>query len=183
MLLTAHITGGSSLRRAGGSTHASPAGTIRPLRQSDRKPILDLLRETAVFTDEEVAIALELVDEVLEKPEQKDYVIFVFCHDNAVLGYYCLGPTPATVGTFDLYWIAVKPAAHGVGVGTALTAHAEQTAGSVGGRLLVAETSSRPEYEGTRTFYLHNGYAELSRIRDYYRPGDDLVVYGKYLTS
>ena len=100
---------------SGWSTHASPAGTIRPLRQSDRKPIRDLLGETAVFTDEEVAIALELIDVVLEKPEQKDYVIFVFVMMMLVLGYYCLGPTPATDGTFDLYWIAVKPAAHGRG--------------------------------------------------------------------
>jgi hypothetical protein len=47
--------------------------------------------------------------------------------------------------------------------------------------LVVAETSSQPKYEKTRRFYLTRGYAELARIRDYYRRGDDLVVYGKYL--
>ena len=43
---------------------------------------------------------------------------------DAVLGYYCIGPTPATEGTFDLYWIAVEPSLHGRGVGSALNAHA-----------------------------------------------------------
>jgi hypothetical protein len=53
----------------------------------------------------------------------------------------------------------------------------------MGGRLIIAETSSQARYEKTRLFYLHHGYSEMARIGDYYRPGDDLVVYGKYLSS
>ena len=33
------------------------------------------------------------------------------------------------------------------------------------------------------TAHVARGYAELARINEYYRPGDDLVVYGKYLTT
>jgi hypothetical protein len=51
------------------------------------------------------------------------------------------------------------------------------------GRLLIAETSSQPKYEKTREFYLRVGYTELARIKDYYKVGDDLVVYGKYFMS
>jgi hypothetical protein len=29
--------------------------------------------------------------------------------------------------------------------------------------------------------YRRRGYSEVAKIADYYRPGDDLVVYGKYL--
>jgi hypothetical protein len=50
------------------------------------------------------------------------------------------------------------------------------------GRLIIAETSSLPRYQRTRDFYVRRGYTELAKIVDYYRPGDDLVVYGKYLT-
>lgn len=156
--------------------------TIRPLRQEDREPLHRLLAATGFFTTDEIGIALELIDIVLTKKDQKDYIIFVYDDGSQVLGYYCIGPTPGTEGTFDLYWIAVAPAAQGKRVGTALDAHAHELIRSKGGRLVIAETSSQPRYQPTRKFYLARGYMELSRIRDYYRPGDDLVVYGKYFT-
>jgi GNAT superfamily N-acetyltransferase len=155
---------------------------IRELRREDRPPLESLLRATGVFTEDEVGIALELIDVVLDKPGQKDYVIRVSEEGGTVAGYYCVGPTPATESTFDLYWIAVDPARHGTGIGAALDGHALDLIREMGGRLVIAETSSRPAYDLTRAFYLRQGYAELARITDYYRPGDDLVVYGKYLT-
>jgi ribosomal protein S18 acetylase RimI-like enzyme len=99
-----------------------------------------------------------------------------------VQGYYCIGPTPATLSTYDLYWIAVDPRIHGRGVGARLTAHAEETIRTHGGGLIMVETSSRPTYDGTRAFYVRRDYKELARVRSYYRPGDDLVLYGKYLS-
>ncbi len=155
---------------------------IRPLAGGDRDAIRRILAATGVFTGDEVAIALELVDTVLEKPGQKDYIIRVLEEEGKLLGYYCVGPTPATQATFDLYWIAVDPAVHGKGVGAQLDRHALGLIGAMGGSLVIAETSSRPAYDGTRAFYVRQGYSELARIREYYRPGDDLVVFGKYLT-
>ncbi len=160
----------------------SASVTVRPLRREDREPIRALLVETGVFTEEEIDIALELVDIALDKPGQKDYLINVAVRDEEVVGYYCIGPTPATEGTFDLYWIAAKPAVHGKGIGAMLDGHAMELVRSLGGRLMIAETSSLPRYDRTRQFYRRREYAELARIRDYYRPGDDLVVYGKYLS-
>jgi GNAT superfamily N-acetyltransferase len=155
---------------------------IRSLRREDRESLRQLLVETEVFSSEEIGIALELIDVVLDKPEQKDYIIRVYEENGEVLGYYCVGPTPATQSTFDLYWIATKPSGQRKGVGSGLDEHAENLIRSKGGRLVIAETSSQPKYEKTRQFYLTRGYTELSRIRDYYRIGDDLVVFGKYLT-
>jgi ribosomal protein S18 acetylase RimI-like enzyme len=54
---------------------------------------------------------------------------------------------------------------------------------AMGGRQVVAETSSRPSYDGTRIFYRRRGYREAARIPDYYRPGDDLVVFTKRILS
>lgn len=156
---------------------------IRPLAGGDREAIRQILVATQVFTDDEIAIALELVDAVLEKPGQKDYIIRVLEEEKKVLGYYCVGPTPATQATFDLYWIAVDPAAQGKGVGAQLDRHAIGLIREMGGGLVIAETSSRTTYDGTRAFYVRQGYSELARIREYYRPGDDLVVFGKYLTQ
>jgi ribosomal protein S18 acetylase RimI-like enzyme len=156
---------------------------IRELRRDDREPIQQLLAETNVFSQEEIRIALELVDTVLNSYDQQDYIIQVCSDRNEAVGYYCIGPTPGTQGTFDLYWIAVRSSMHGYGIGSMLIGHAEALIRSRGGRLVIAETSSQPTYEKSREFYLHQGYSELSRIRDYYKIGDDLVVFGKYLTD
>jgi GNAT superfamily N-acetyltransferase len=156
---------------------------IRTLRRSDRGPLVELIRATEVFSEAEVAIALELIDAVLDRPGQRDYMINVYEAGGEVLGYYCIGPTPGTEGTFDLYWIAVAPAAQGSGIGGVLDRHARDLVRSLGGRLMIAETSSTPRYDATRRFYAGRGYEEVARIKGYYRPDDDLVVYGVDVTS
>jgi len=162
---------------------ALPQGAvIRPLHREDRLPLKTMLEATRVFTVPEIDIAMELIDAVLDVPGQQDYVIAVYDHGGPA-GYYCIGPTPGTDGTFDLYWIAVDPLRHGHGIGSALDRHAMAYIRSPNGRLIIAETSSTPRYDLTRRFYQTRKYAELARIRDYYRPGDDLVVYGKILVS
>jgi len=158
--------------------------TIRKLQRDDKEPIRQIIEETDVFTNEEVAIAIELIEIFLDDPKQQDYDLYTAVTENSeIAGYVCLGPTPLTNGTFDLYWIAVKPSLHGQGIGKQLLNYAETNALRNNGRLLIAETSSQPKYESTRIFYIKNNYAEISRITDYYKPGDDLVVYGKYLSQ
>ncbi len=158
--------------------------TIRQIRSVDKDPIRIILEETSVFTDNEIAVALELIDIVLNNNHQKDYLIYsAISEDGNTVGYYCMGPTPMTIGTYDLYWIAVKPSAHNKGIGRELLNHAELLIKQLGGRLVVAETSSQPKYENTRKFYVSAQYQELSRIKDYYKTGDDLVVYGKYVSQ
>ena len=47
------------------------------------------------------------------------------------------------------------------------------------GRLVVVETSSRPDYSATRAFYERRGYTRAAVVPGYYAPGDDLVIYLK----
>jgi ribosomal protein S18 acetylase RimI-like enzyme len=155
---------------------------IRPFQKEDLQPIVEILRATDVFKEEEIVVAVELMQIVAEEKDQQDYVIYTFVDDaNSVRGYYCVGPTPLTVSTFDLYWVAVDPRVHAQGIGKQLLRHCEEYVKSRGGTLIIAETSSLPKYEKTRSFYERNHYTEASRIRDYYSRGDDLVVYTKNL--
>ncbi|MBI3189722.1 MAG: GNAT family N-acetyltransferase [Ignavibacteriales bacterium] len=156
--------------------------SIRKFQSEDKPAIIEILKATNVFSEEEITIAIELMDEFLQKPHQEDYDLYsAVSEEGQVIGYYCAGPTPLTHGTFDLYWIAVKPDCHKQGVGRLLNTHCEELVKSLGGKLIVAETSSKPNYEATRRFYHLQGYQEVANIKNYYKPGDDLVIFGKYV--
>jgi ribosomal protein S18 acetylase RimI-like enzyme len=130
-----------------------------------------------MFTAEELEVARELIDIWLDKPEQKDYIIRTAEKDGRVAGYVCFGPTPATEATWDLYWIAVSPELQGSGIGGKLLRFAEEEIFSRGGRIVVIETSSTEKYRSTRAFYEKKAYVPEARIRSFYRPGDDRLIY------
>ncbi|MCB0727780.1 MAG: GNAT family N-acetyltransferase [Ignavibacteriae bacterium] len=158
---------------------------IRKLIGSDRDKIKDILIDTDNFNEEEIKIALELIDVYIKDKDQKDYEIFVDSDDEdekvEIKGYVCIGPRPLTEGTYDLYWIAVNPKVQSKGIGSGLIKYIEDNIRSKNGRLILIETSGKDSYEKERKFYEKNQYEELVNIRDFYKPGDSLVIYGKYL--
>ena len=151
---------------------------LRPLAAADRRRIEEITRAVLVFRDDEVPVALEVFDGAVAG--SPDYVALGATVDERLVGWICWGPTPCTLGTYDLYWMAVDPAAQAVGIGTALLREMEgRLAGSA--RLIVVETAGRPDYRPTRAFYEARGYRKASVIPDFYAPGDDQVVYVKAL--
>ena len=113
-------------------------------------------------------------------PGSADYVFLgAFTPEDELVAYACYGPVPATDRTWDLYWIAVHPEAQGNGGGSRLLYEVERRLKEHDARMLVVETSSRPEYDATRHFYGARGYAEAARLKAYYAPDDDRVIYTK----
>lgn len=152
---------------------------IRGLVQTDREEVISLLRATKNFSEAEIAIAKELIDICIEKADQNDYYAFVAEVKDRVAGFLLLGPTPATTGTYDMYWIATHPDFQGQGTAQTLDEFAVHFVKERGGYLLIAETSSQTGYERTRAFYKKQRYETLAIIADYYKPGDDLIIFGK----
>jgi GNAT superfamily N-acetyltransferase len=143
--------------------------------------VLDLIRSTGMFTPAEVGVAEELIDTYLGLPEQRDYrVVVVEDGREGVAGYMTWGPAPLADDAYDLYWMAVAPAEQGKGRGRELVQWLEAEVRTTGGRMIIIETSSQPKYQPTRRFYLGLGYREVARVPDFYRPGDDRVIYAKY---
>lgn len=172
---------------------------IGPLRSGDRERLAELLVATRAFHEDEVEVALSLFDLSRHDGEGNgahdgahggaddatpDYQFLGAFADGArLVGYACFGPTPSTDGTYDLYWLAVDPAAQGRGAGRALVREVERLLGARGARLLVVETSSRPDYAATRAFYLATGYAAAATVKDFYAPADDRIVLTTRLTT
>jgi D-alanine-D-alanine ligase len=157
--------------------------SIRVSRPNDRDAIVALLDETKFFREDELAVAHEVLDESLKQGEQGHYQSWVADRAGLARGWVCFGPTPCTQGTFDVYWLAVSPDEQGRGLGTILMEHAENRIKERGGRAIVVETSGRLSYLPTRWFYLARGYNQAGRMADFYGPGDDKIIYMKYLVG
>ncbi len=167
---------------------------LSALCAGDRARVSELLVATCAFSTEEVGVALELFDTTFTsgngsgRPERSegpalapggmaDYEFLgAFDDEDQLLGYACFGPTPSTEGTYDLYWLAVDPAAQGCGTGRALVREVERSLVGRHARLLAVETSSREGYAQTREFYARCGYLEAARVRDFYDPADDRII-------
>jgi len=152
---------------------------MRKLRHDDIPMLEEILVATGAFTDDEVTVAIELLETVINNPRQQDYEVAVADVGGRVAGYVLFGPVPLTEGNYDLYWIAVDPNSQGGGVGRRLMKHVEEQVSQRGGRMLCLETSSQGGYLRTRSFYEQAGYVEESCIRDFYKPGDDRLTYVK----
>jgi ribosomal protein S18 acetylase RimI-like enzyme len=154
---------------------------------ADRSGVFRILETAGNFTPEEVATALELIDEWLELGEHSGYLTYVLEardeNTSEVLGYVCFGPTPLTESTYDMYWIAVDKPKHRGGVGKKLMKFAEEEIVRRGGGMLLIETSSQETYGGTIQFYERTGYELVGKIPEYYKPGDDKLIFAKRLAA
>jgi aminoglycoside 6'-N-acetyltransferase I len=156
---------------------------IRKIKPDDARNINTMLQKIKNFSTKEVNVAMELVNVAASDQKQTDYNVFVFTEDDQIIGYHCVGKRALTDGVYDLYWIATDPDYANRGIGKKLLLHAEQFVIDRNGRWLLIETSSKNEYEGTRSFYLRNNYSKISEINDFYAVGDMLIVFGKYFNN
>jgi ribosomal protein S18 acetylase RimI-like enzyme len=153
--------------------------SLRTLTSADRGRIEEISRAVGLFREDEIPIALEVFDGAVAG--SPDYLALGAEYAGRLAGWICWGPTPCTLGTYDLYWMAVDPALHGAGIGSALVRAMERRLAGTA-RLIVVETAGRPEYAPTRAFYEARGYRFTSRIPDFYAPGDDQVVFLKVVS-
>ncbi len=148
----------------------------------DRDTVRAIVDSTGFFNSEELAIAVELVDERLSKGPESGYH-FLFCEQGSSrdLGYTCFGRIPGTASSFDLYWIAVHRQFQGQGIGRELLGATENIIREMGGSRVYIETSSRGLYQPTQAFYERSGYAREAVLEDFYAPGDSKIIYVKEL--
>ena len=161
--------------------------------KSDVEAIRRMAEATGFFRPDEVAVATELIEEALAKGDASGYYLYLAVAADApgragssatadsLMGYVCYGPTPCTIGSFDLYWIVVDTRRQGKGLGKELMRRAEESAKARGGRRMYVETSGKEQYQATRRFYEKAGYRVAARLEDFYDIGDDKLIYEKIL--
>jgi GNAT superfamily N-acetyltransferase len=151
------------------------------VQPDDRESVRRLVDSTGVFSPVEIDVAVELVDDRLERGPRSDYHFAFAEYEGRTVGYTCYGQIALTAASFDLYWIAVDKSFHGQKIGRALLEKTEELIRRAGGRQVYIETSNRHHYAPTRGFYLRCGYRQEALLKDFYAPGDDKVIYAKEL--
>lgn len=148
---------------------------------ADEAVVERIVRSSGFFSETEVDIAVELVQEHLRHGLASGYH-FLFAEDaQGCAGYACYGPSEEMRGWFDLYWIAVDAARRDRGVGGLLLKAVEERVARRRGLGLIVETSGRDLYAPSRGFYEAHGFWSHRVERDHYGPDDDMVVYLKQL--
>ena len=151
------------------------------IQSSDLSVILNIVQSSGFFSTAEVEMACELATDRLENGQQSSYQFLFAENDGEVVGYTCYGLIPATVASYDLYWIAVSETSRGKKMGKILLQKTEEIIRGMGGKRLYAETSSRAQYASTQKFYQNCGYIAEAVLKDFYTPGDSKIIYSKVL--
>jgi ribosomal protein S18 acetylase RimI-like enzyme len=150
-------------------------------RPSDLERVKEIVVSSGFFSQAEIGVAVELVEERLKKGVESGYH-FVFAEQNQkVAGYSCFGPIPCTEESYDIYWIAVQEELRGSGLGVEVLKRVEGRIREMGGKRIYVETSSREQYRPTRSFYSRFGYRKEATLKNFYSPGDHKVIYLRVL--
>ncbi len=151
------------------------------VQSADLKQVIEIVRSTGFFSEEEIAISGELVEHALQFPGSDDYLFIFAEHNDCLCAYSCYGRIPLTRSSFDIYWIAVRSELRGSGIGRQLLRRTEEGIVTSGGTQAYLDTSGRAQYQPTRRFYEAAGYLPEATLKDFYAPGDDKIIYKKLL--
>lgn len=152
---------------------------IEPAASAHREKLFALVSQIRNFSDAEKELAREVITDAL-LPEKNDYTLLAaFAEQDMLAGFICFGPIPITEKRWDLYWIAVDPHYARQGIGSRLVQAMETSLGK--GVRIYIDTSSTEGYDTARTFYEQHGYQPVCLLSDFYKTGDDKIVYCKEL--
>jgi ribosomal protein S18 acetylase RimI-like enzyme len=154
---------------------------IRKAQVADHPAVIDIVKVTDFFRPVEIEIACEVFDEAAMHKPDSNYQSYVAEVGSQVAGWICFGAAPCTLGTFDVYWIAVDPAQQRNRTGSKLLDFAEAKIREQKGRMIIIETSGSEKFLPTRNFYERNGYILAASVEEFYAPGDDKWIFLKRL--
>lgn len=156
---------------------------IRTITSDDASAVAVLAVDAGLFPPEAMGFLDEMMLNYFKDNLSNGHVCVVDEENGGLLGVAYYEPALATDRTWYLTMIAVRRTLQGQGRGAGLMRYVEETLQAAGQRLLLVETSGSPDFTLTRQFYAKLGYEEEARVRDYYAPGEDMVLFCKLLNA
>lgn len=154
---------------------------IRPAKKNDKDAILSIAKHIKLFEPDELISLEEMFNAWLvgNFGEHSKWIVFTEADNVTGTAYYAT--EQFAHGTWNVYFIAVGPDKQRNGIGSALMRYIEESLTNQGERVLIVETSSL--LKNARNFYLHQGYEQEACIREFYKAGDDKIVFRKLLIT
>lgn len=152
------------------------------IEKEDLKGIENILVSSGFFYDFEIEIALGLaMDSTGQSPEICGYHWMKVNNEEGIVGFANYTRNLFSVHSWDLYWLAVHENSRHQSIGSALLKQVEDDVKKSVGKILWVDTSGRPKYASTESFYRKNGYELKASLKDFYAPGDPKQIYSKIL--
>jgi ribosomal protein S18 acetylase RimI-like enzyme len=153
---------------------------IRPAILNDKNEMINLFDALNLFDTDEMKFMSELVDNFFNESLGEGHY-WIVNDDNGITSAAYYAPESFGQNVYNLYFIGVSPNQQGNGIGSSMLKYVENHLKELGERLLLVETSGLPNFEKTREFYLKNNYEKEATIREYYKEGDDKIIFRKKL--
>ncbi len=150
---------------------------IRNTTREDLQGLIEVLDSSELFPSEYLE---EMISNYLDNPESEE-IWFTNVREGKVIGLGYCTPEKLTEGTYNLLAIAVRKELQGKGEGRKMITYIENLLTERANRILIVETSSSPVFELTRKFYDKLGYRKEATIQDFWKDGEDKVIYWKKL--
>lgn len=150
---------------------------IRAVTKSDTDGLKKVVDSSELFPSEYLD---EMISDYFNNPDTQD-IWFTYIDNNKQVAIgYCV-PEKLTDGTYNLLAIGVFQDIQRKGIASQMMNYIEQLLKQKDGRILIVETSSNDAQIGARNFYQKIGYTKAAVIKDFWKDGEDKIVFWKRL--
>lgn len=150
---------------------------IRAVLSTDIDGLKKVVDSSGLFPSEYL---YEMISDYFNNPETQDIWFTYINNDKPVAIGYCV-PEKFTDGVYNLLAIGVSQEYQRKGIASEMMKHIEQIVKNKNGRLLIVETSTDDAQIGAIKFYKQIGYTQEAIIRDFWKEGEDKIVFWKKL--
>lgn len=146
---------------------------IRAVTPIDIEGLKEVVDSSGLFPSEYLD---EMISDYFNNADTQDIWFTCLADDKPVAIGYCV-PEKFTDSTYNLLAIRVAQDSQWKGIASEMMKYIEQILKDKEARILIVETSSDNAQIGARRFYKQVGYIQEADIRDFWKNGEDKIVF------
>jgi ribosomal protein S18 acetylase RimI-like enzyme len=154
---------------------------IRAITPADTPELLTVCESTGLFSGEDLPTLQLLFDDYHVTKSQQGHQALVFEEEEELVAVAYFTPKELTDRTWELLMIMVHSSRQTKGIGSRMIEACQEQISSIGGRLLLIETSSTDDFEPIWRFYRKHGFRDVATVPDYYADSIGKVTFLKRL--